>query len=98
MLTKLRHWWQVLRASFWFIPAVMVLGAVALAIILIAVEAMVDLQGVKRWPLLFGTGAAGARGAGVSRRGVAGQPSLPPRLTALARCPGDAPGRGFIAG
>ena len=62
MLTKLHHWWQELRASFWFIPALMVLDAVVLAIILISVDAMLDMRGVKQWPLLFRAGAAGARG------------------------------------
>jgi len=62
MLTKLHHWWQNLRSSFWFVPAVIVLGAVGLAVLLIAVDTTVDLTVVERWPLLFGAGAAGARG------------------------------------
>jgi len=62
MITKLHHWWQDMRSSFWFVPAVIVLGAVALATVLIAVDATVDLHVVARWPLLFGAGAAGARG------------------------------------
>ncbi|MGA7876125.1 MAG: DUF2254 family protein, partial [Desulfoferrobacter sp.] len=62
MITKLHHWWQEKRSSFWFIPALMVLDAVVLATVLITVDATVDLHVVERWPLLFGTGAAGARG------------------------------------
>jgi uncharacterized membrane protein len=62
MLRKLHHWWQVNRSSFWFVPAVVVLDAVVLAIVLITVDANVDLPVVERWPLLFGAGAAGARG------------------------------------
>jgi uncharacterized membrane protein len=62
MMMKLRHWWQQIRSSFWFIPAVIVLGAVVLATVLIAVDATVDLNFVERWPLFFGAGAAGARG------------------------------------
>ena len=62
MLRKLHHWWQESRSSFWFVPAVMVLDAVVLAIVLITVDAIVDLPVVERWPLLFGSGAAGARG------------------------------------
>lgn len=62
MLTKLRHWCQDARSSFWFVPAMIVLGAVGLAAVLIAVDATVDLHVVARWPLLFGAGADGARG------------------------------------
>lgn len=61
MLTRLRHWWQEKRSSFWFIPAMMVLDAVLLATVLITIDATVDLHMVERWPLLFGAGAAGAR-------------------------------------
>lgn len=62
MLRKLHHWWQANRSSFWFVPTVMVLDAVVLAIVLITVDANIDLPVVERWPLLFGAGAAGARG------------------------------------
>jgi uncharacterized membrane protein len=62
MITKLHHWWQETRSSFWFVPAVLVLGAVGLATVLIAVDATVPLHVVERWPLLFGAGAAGSRG------------------------------------
>ncbi len=62
MILKLRHWWQEMRSSFWFVPAVIVLGAVGLATGLIALDATVELHVDKKWPLLFGAGAAGARG------------------------------------
>jgi uncharacterized membrane protein len=62
MLTKLHHWWQEKRSSFWFVPVVIVLDAVALAILLITVDATVNLHVVERWPLFFGACASGARG------------------------------------
>jgi uncharacterized membrane protein len=62
MIPKLRHWWQETRSSFWFVPAVIVLGAVGLATGLIVLDANVELHVDKKWPLLFGAGAAGARG------------------------------------
>lgn len=62
MIAKLRHHWQEMRASYWFLPTVCVVAAVALAIILIAVDASVELHMAKRWPLIFGAGADGARG------------------------------------
>jgi uncharacterized membrane protein len=62
MLTKLRYWWQEKRSSFWFVPSVMVMDAVVLATILIVIDTNLDLEIDKRLPLLFGSGAAGARG------------------------------------
>ncbi len=62
MITKLRHLWQEMRSSFWFVPAVIVLGAVGLASALVAVDVTVHLSVVGRWPLLFGAGADGSRG------------------------------------
>nr|WP_206171487.1 DUF2254 domain-containing protein [Thiorhodococcus mannitoliphagus] len=51
-----------MRSSFWFVPALMVVDAVVLAILLITLEMSVDLHLATRWPLLFGAGASGARG------------------------------------
>jgi uncharacterized membrane protein len=51
-----------MRSSFWFVPALMVVDAVVLAILLITLDTSVDLHLATRWPLLFGAGAAGARG------------------------------------
>jgi uncharacterized membrane protein len=61
-ILMLRHWSQEARASFWFVPAVIVLGAVLLAAALIGLETTVSLPFVEMWPLLFGAGAAGSRG------------------------------------
>ena len=49
---------EKMRSSFSFVPAVIVLGAVGLAAVLIGVDATVDLHVVEGWPLLFGAGAA----------------------------------------
>ena len=62
MIRRLRHSWQAMRSSFWFLPAVVVVDAVVLAILLITLDTTVDLHLDTRWPLLFGVGAAGARG------------------------------------
>lgn len=53
--------WTDLRSSFWFVPAVIVCAAVALAFALIETDRMLPDVSV-RWPRLFGAGAAGARG------------------------------------
>ena len=57
-----RHLWQEMLTSFWFVPGVVILGHLALATALIYLDVTVDIHGVRRWPLLFGAGAAGARG------------------------------------
>jgi uncharacterized membrane protein len=62
MFIRLHHRWQEMRSSFWFVPAVIVLGAVGLAVVLIGVDVTIALPIVERWPLLFGAGAAGSRG------------------------------------
>ena len=61
-LPKLRHWWQETRASFWFVPAGIVLAAVCLAGGLIAVDANLEAHFHEQWPFLFGAGADGSRG------------------------------------
>ena len=62
MIMRLSLRWQAMRSSFWFVPAVLVLNTVVLAVLLITVDTTVDLDLNISWPLLFGAGAAGARG------------------------------------
>lgn len=62
MIATLRHWWQETRKSFWFTPTVITLGAVGLATGLVALDGAVGLHFDKKWPLIFGASAAGARG------------------------------------
>jgi uncharacterized membrane protein len=54
--------WNETRSSFWFVPGVIVLVAVGLATVLITIDANVELNVEKKWPRLFGAGAAGSRG------------------------------------
>ncbi|MCA9643050.1 MAG: DUF2254 domain-containing protein [Polyangiaceae bacterium] len=61
VVTKLRHWWQEMQASFWFVPTLMVVGAVALAAALIALDTTNEPQVASEWPLIFGSGADGSR-------------------------------------
>lgn len=62
MLTKILQWWQGTRASFWFVPASIVLGAVGLACALISLDRSLAWQVGDGWSPLFGAGAAGSRG------------------------------------
>ncbi len=52
-----------LHSSLWFVPTLMIVGATALALGLVQIDANLDRAGLQeRWPWLFGAGAAGARG------------------------------------
>ncbi len=59
---RLRQLWLKARYSFWFLPALLVLGAVILAVALIEADGWFEPRVFDRWPRLFGSGAAGARG------------------------------------
>lgn len=62
-MNQLRRHWEALRSSFWFIPSLIVTGAVVLAVSLIEVDLSANhVQLADRWPRLFGAGADGSRG------------------------------------
>jgi len=62
MLNRLRNLWRDINASLWFVPTLMVAGAMALAYGLVKLDMRIDHGWVKDYPLLFGAGASGARG------------------------------------
>lgn len=53
--------WHRLSASLWFIPGVILGSCVALAVILLQIDAFVGQKPLEHWPFLFGAGASGAR-------------------------------------
>lgn len=61
-MKKLRQFWRYLWASLWFLPSVLVLAAVVLAVILVDLGTRLDAEALQNWPRLFGAGAAGSRG------------------------------------
>jgi len=62
-MNQLRKHWDDLRSSLWFIPTLIVAGAVVLAVGLIEVDSPGNGgQLAVRWPRLFGAGAEGSRG------------------------------------
>jgi uncharacterized membrane protein len=61
-MNKLRTLWRDINASLWFVPTLMVAGAMALAYGLVKLDMRIDHGWVKDYPLLFGAGASGARG------------------------------------
>ena len=61
-MSRLRALWWRIRSSLWFLPALLVAGAVLLAVGLVELGALHDMNLQRRWPRLFGAGAEGARG------------------------------------
>lgn len=65
-IQRIGHWsanfWEYLRSTLWFVPALIVIFAIVLAVALIQADASV--QGMRladRWPRVFGSSADGAR-------------------------------------
>ena len=61
-MNRLSRFWNNLRASFWFMPSMIVVASIALAVGLIEADAAVSDRWLAQWPRLFGAGAEGARG------------------------------------
>lgn len=62
-MSRMHQLWDDLRSSLWFIPTLMVAGAVLLAFGLIEVDGFGHREQLaERWPRLFGAGAEGSRG------------------------------------
>ena len=61
-MAKLLNIWQSRRSCLWFVPGMLVLMAVALAVALIEAGTLIDNRSFNNWPRLFGAGAAGSRG------------------------------------
>ncbi|MHB1307655.1 MAG: DUF2254 domain-containing protein [Limisphaerales bacterium] len=59
---NLTHLWSTLRASFWFLPSLIVAFSMVLALGLIELDSSGSRDWMADWPRLFGAGAAGARG------------------------------------
>lgn len=60
-MNRIRNLWLGLQASLWFVPTVVVLGCIVLALILIDLHTRVDVDLAREWPRLFGAGSDGAR-------------------------------------
>ncbi len=61
-ILNIRKLWLEVRSSFWFLPTLLVLGAITLAAILIEAEDWLEPNVLDDWPRIFGAGAVGARG------------------------------------
>lgn len=61
-MNRMRRLWRYLWTSLWFVPALIVLAALVLAITLVDLDSRLDAELWAAWPRLFGAGAAGSRG------------------------------------
>lgn len=61
-MNRLLSLWLALRSGLWFVPTLMVLASIGLALALIEVQPLLQQDLSASWPRLFGAGAEGARG------------------------------------
>lgn len=61
-IIRLRERWSDLRYSLWFVPTIIVLGAIVLATGLVQTDGILDDELMDKYPRLFGAGAEGSRG------------------------------------
>jgi len=61
-VNKIRQLWSNLRSSFWFMPSMIVVFSIALAMALIEADSAGSNRWLAQWPRLFGAGVEGARG------------------------------------
>lgn len=62
MKARLANGWEALRSSYWFVPALMALGAAALAFGMVALDGRVGSEVVERLGWIYTGGPEGARG------------------------------------
>jgi len=61
-MTKLKNPWSKVRSSLWFLPSLIVVASVVLALALLEIDYSGNDRWMAEWPRLFGVGSAGARG------------------------------------
>lgn len=62
MLLRLRQLSTNLRASLWFLPGLMIISSILLALLLIELDTQIKSEWLTDFPRLFGLGADGSRG------------------------------------
>lgn len=60
-MIRLRQLWSELRVSLWFVPSLIVLAAIVLAVLAVEVDTYVSDELLRSYPRLFGAGAEGSR-------------------------------------
>ena len=52
-MNKLKHLWETVSSSLWFVPVLMVTGAVLLALLMIEVDGRIGREALLRFPRVF---------------------------------------------
>jgi len=60
-MIKLARLWDSIRSSYWFVPAVMTIGAIALSTVTLAIDSALSPVGSRQTAWLFAGGPEGAR-------------------------------------
>jgi uncharacterized membrane protein len=61
MVNRFRQYWYNMTSSFWFVPGLIILGAMLLAITLIKADEYITSDVVENWPRFLGAGAESSR-------------------------------------
>ncbi|HEY8947118.1 MAG TPA: DUF2254 family protein [Polyangiaceae bacterium] len=61
-MNRLRAYWWAVTGSLWFLPSLMVAGAILLAVGLVELDVVMQFELDQHWPRLFGAAPDGARG------------------------------------
>lgn len=61
MKTRLAVFWYTIRSGYWFIPSLMLAGAIALSFVTISIDGILDSQWIKSMSLVFVNKPEGAR-------------------------------------
>lgn len=62
MVNELKKFWSSVRSSLWFVPTIMVVSAIILALILVEFDGSTQREWLAEYPRVFGAGADGSRG------------------------------------
>ncbi len=60
-MNRLRNLWSNVIGSLWFVPSLIVLGSVALAVGMVELSSRVGPEFLAKWPRIFGASAQGSR-------------------------------------
>jgi uncharacterized membrane protein len=60
-MNRLRNIWSNVVGSLWFVPSLIVIGAVVLAVGMVELSSRVGPEFLARWPRIFGASAEGSR-------------------------------------
>jgi uncharacterized membrane protein len=61
MMHRLRVWWNSITESLWFVPALMILSAILLAVAMVQLSDAVDQSALEKYPRIFGANAQSSR-------------------------------------